>query len=161
MIGLMKKALLFGAAALAIALVAWPRGEKALDRPDDTLAYDRLWIDHMPTSQTEFVDILFMSTETKPRLGVFQHTSVWRGAYEVFVHERLGDGRLRLTYPQSRKSDEVTLRARRCDEKGFDYCLEVRGAAHGVGRYYSQRDWGRRDDLRRLEAQTRRLVTTP
>ena len=77
---------------------------------------------------------------TQEPVGVFQAASVWKGSYEVFRYE-MHDGELRAVYPQTGDKDRMRVRARRCNEAGMDYCLEVTGASRGVKRYYSREGW--------------------
>jgi hypothetical protein len=67
-------------------------------------------------------------------------------------------GELRLVFPQTGDRETVRAKARRCDEGGMDFCLELDGASRGVKRYYSREGWeiGGNHDLdaiaRRLDA---------
>lgn len=102
------------------------------------LVYDRLWIDHVPQSDKDTIN-LFVALTEEP-LGVFQATSAWRGNFEVFIHERRG-GELRMLFPQTGEHEKVGIRARTCHEQHMDYCLELRGSSRGVKRYYSRKGW--------------------
>jgi hypothetical protein len=109
---------------------------------DDRLFYDRLWIDHIPQNERDTANVLIALDELADKpVGAFLSASSWRGSFENFIYQRGERGRLRVLYPQDRKSDKIVVHARECREKGFDYCLEVRGASFGVKRYYSLREW--------------------
>ena len=95
--------------------------------------------------------------------GIFQATSQWKGQYELFQYEMSGD-EMRLVYGQDGSKDKVKARARKCDEKGMDFCLELSGASRGVKKYYSMEDWvidGRMDTLDHLRARVQDKLQTP
>lgn len=107
-------------------------------RDTEQLALDRLWIDHMPRTETDTIQAFVALTEEP--VGVFQAASMWKGQHELFVHEHHGN-ELRIRYPQNNEREKVKLEARRCDAKGWDYCLEIKGSSRGVKRYYSMEGW--------------------
>jgi len=37
--------------------------------------------------------------------------------------------------------ETIKATAKKCDQKGFDFCLELDGGKHGVSRYYSMEGW--------------------
>ena len=115
------------------------RDEAASADRGQELVFDRLWVDHMPKSETDTFQ-LFAAVTEQP-IGIFQQTSVWKGAFELFRYEDKGDGQILFNYPQSSAKERAGYRARKCSEQGFDYCLELSGASRGVRRYYSQRGW--------------------
>src|SRR5690242_671041 len=133
----MKK-LLAGLAVVAAAVVFWPRAA------DENLIYDRLWVDHMPRSETDRFELFAALTEQP--IGVFQSSSVWQGEWELFRHEGSGDDKILLIFPQNGKRETVKYSARACREQKFDYCLEL-DSSHGARRYYSQKGW----ELRSLD----------
>jgi len=126
------------------AATAADRGQKIL--------FNRVWVDHMPTSQTDAFDIFAVVTEEP--VGVFDHRSQWKGEWELFRYEPRGDGQLEVLYPASKGSKaRVSYRAWKCNEKkDFDFCLEMSGGK-GAKKYYSQRGWeiGSVDAARALE----------
>ena len=61
------------------------------------LFYDRIWIDHMPQSETDTFQV--MAAVTEQPVGIFQSTSRWRGQYEIFMYKARGDGAIELQYP--------------------------------------------------------------
>jgi hypothetical protein len=103
------------------------------------IMFDRMWIDHMPRGETDTVQIFAAVTEQP--FGVFQSSSSWRGAWELFMYDDKGDGKIVLQYGQTRESERASYRAARCDEKGFEFCLELSGNSRGVKRYYSRKGW--------------------
>ena len=129
-------------ALLAVVGLWWWRGGDAeRDRDDRSarLAFDRVWIDRVPSSEREAVNGLVLLR--KQSLGVFNTASRWRGKYELFRHKARERGVLEVVYPQTGEREQVTVRAGRCDRGGFDYCLELRGATRGVKSYVSKKEW--------------------
>jgi hypothetical protein len=116
----------------------WRGSDGATADRGQTLIYDRVWLDHIPKSQTETFQ-LFVAITEQP-IGVFQKAAQWKGEYELFRHEGRGDGQLELLFPQSRDKQRVSYRAWKCNEAKFDFCLELSGGK-GVRKYYSQRGW--------------------
>jgi hypothetical protein len=117
----------------------WWRGHKleAADR-GQAIFYNRVWVDHMPKSQTDTFQ-LFAALTDEP-IGIFQKASQWKGEYEIFRHEGRGDGQIELLFPQSRDKARVSYRAWKCSEAQFDFCLEMSGG-RGARKYFSQRGW--------------------
>jgi hypothetical protein len=135
------KKLLFLLLLLLVAYLLWLwwwRSAHAVGRGQE-LVYDRLWVDHLPTGETDAFKVFAAVTEQP--LGLFQSASVWTGEYELFRYEPRGDGLMIILYPQSRQKEQVSYRATRCQERSFDFCLEVSGASRGARRYYSQKGW--------------------
>jgi len=135
----MKKPL-FVLALVAIAIVTvWKlRGHSVSVSVEDKLLQDRIWIDHMPRNDRDMINVFAALTEQP--VGIFQAASQWKGAYEIFRYEANGD-EMRLVFPQTGDREKITAKARRCSERGMDYCLEVDGASRGVKRYYSRKGW--------------------
>jgi hypothetical protein len=102
------------------------------------LAYDRLWIDHLPRNDRDTIEVFAALTEHS--MGVFQAASSWKGTYEGFRFEARGD-ELRAVYPQTGDKDKIRIRARACNERGMNFCLDIEGASRGVKRYYSREGW--------------------
>ena len=102
------------------------------------LLVDRLWIDHLPKSDKDTVNVLIVLTQEP--VGVFQSTSAWKGEYEVFGYELRGN-ELRTLFPQNGDRDKIRVDARHCDKGEMDYCLELKGASRGVKKYYSMEGW--------------------
>lgn len=135
----MKKALLVTALLGTAGYTTYRLTHKAAVTVDETrLALDRVWVDHLPKSETDTIQVFVAITEQP--FGVFQAASAWRGAHELFQYEKKG-GKIRIEYPQTGEREDVKLTATECDERGMDFCLEVKGASRGVKRYYSQEGW--------------------
>lgn len=133
----MRKLLLL--ALIASVGIWWLRPASEPARGGQALFYDRIWIDHMPRGETDPVRI-FAALRREP-FGAFQEATRWKGGYEIFVHEPRSDGEAVLTFPQNGDRERARYTARSCSERGFDYCLELRGTSRGAKRYYSKRGW--------------------
>jgi hypothetical protein len=138
----MKKVLLVVLAVIAAASL-WSTRHHADSSVDKSLVTDRLWIDHIPRNERDTIRVF--AAVSKQAVGVFQATSQWRGAFEAFRYEASG-GELRLVFPQTGDRETVRATARRCNEGGMDFCLELDGASRGVKRYYSREGWEIRGD---------------
>ncbi len=126
------------------------------------ILFDRMWIDHLPTKETDTCQIFAAVTEQP--FGVFQSSSAWKGAWELFTYDDKGDGKVVFKYPQTSESERASYRASRCDEKGFEFCLEIAGASRGVKRYYSRKGWeigGTPDAMAALHAREVELLHHP
>lgn len=159
----MKKVLL-ATALLAVGYGGWRlthRGggdevsETSVD--DSKLALDRIWIDHLPRSEKDMIQIFAAVSEEE--FGVFQHTSAWKGAFELFRFSFKGD-QIHATFPQDNSKEKITVKATRCSEGQMDYCLEVSGASRGVKKYYSRKGWeiDAAHSVKELEAKTDALA---
>lgn len=121
---------------------------------------NRVWIERLPSSDRDPIETLLMIDDADNDLavGAFQKSSAWRGAFEVFLFERDGDT-LELTFPQTDEHEHVRARARRCNERGMDYCLEVTGSSRGIARYVSKKGWEIGEhDLPSAQAHARALL---
>jgi len=135
----MKKRVLF--AVLGSVAVASVWSSRHTSEPAETtnrLLADRLWLDHVPRSEKDTVQVFAVLSEHS--MGVFQATSQWRGSYEAFRYEANGSD-LRVVYPQTGDREAVRAQARRCTEQQMDFCLEIGGASRGVKKYYSLEGW--------------------
>jgi hypothetical protein len=141
----MRKLLVL-AVLISIAVVALRLRAPAIEPTDSRLAQDRLWVDHLPKSERDTFEVFTVLTQ-KP-VGVFETLTVWRGSYEVFRYELSGED-MRVVFPHTGDREKVRVRARRCNERGMDFCLELDGASRGVKRYYSREGWeiNRIDDI--------------
>ena len=141
----MKK---FALVALLAAGAVWLwRHDKQVDVADGgggKLLTGRVWIDHLPRNDHDRVQVLALLK--KHPFGQFVGTSQWKGAWEGFRYEPRGEGRLAVTWPDTRSTDQVTYSARRCGERGFDFCLDIKGATRGVQRYFSKEGWDLDED---------------
>lgn len=135
----MRKALLGLALLGTISYGAYRiASDDARSADSEQLVLDRVWIDHIPRSDRDTVQVFVAITEEP--LGMFQAASAWKGSYEVFRYEAHGR-ELRIVYPQSGDRETVRAAGRRCSEAGMDYCLELDGGTRGVKRYYSREGW--------------------
>jgi hypothetical protein len=142
----------------------WHSDSEALDGRGQELIYDRLWVDHVPKSETDSFQIFAAVTEQP--IGLFQGGSSWKGAWELFRYENKGDGKIVFQYPQTRESERGSYRASKCSEKGFDFCLELAGNSRGARRYYSQKGWELRgthgfDELKARVSQLEAFAPAP
>lgn len=133
----MKK-LLFVGLTLAAAVVLWRSHDS-----DDKLVYDRFWVDHQPKDGKETYQSFYIDGEHPG--GRFATQTWWRGAWESFHYHVVPrhPGTIEVIYGDTNESERITLRASKCSENGFDYCLEVTGSSRGAGRYYSRSAWDR------------------
>ena len=58
----------------------------------------------------------------------------------MFKYEQKGN-EIRAVFPQTGTKETIKVNAKKCDQKGFDFCLELDGGKHGVTRYYSMEGW--------------------
>ncbi len=136
-----KRLVLLVVAAVAIyGVVRW-RGHSSSETTDErSIALDRLWVDHMPQNPRDEINVWAALDDDRQPIGIFQKTSQWRGSFELFEFAAKGD-KLEIIYPQTRDKESVRVKARACDESGWEYCLVLDGASRGVKKYYSQKGW--------------------
>ena len=127
------------ASVIAVAAWRWHRGGDAAVAHDDSLVVDRIWLDHLPRNDRDTINV-FVALDGDS-FGAFQAASAWHGVFDAFKFEQDGD-QLRLVFPHDGVREKVRARARRCNEGGMDFCLELTGSSHGVKRYYSKKEWG-------------------
>jgi hypothetical protein len=136
--------LLVVAGVAALGVGAW-RVKAHYDTTDgggNKLLVDRVWIDHVPRSEREMVNVFLMFSEHK--VGVFDVRSAWTGSFEAFKYSR-GDGKLDAVFPQTGSKEQYSIKVRTCSTDGMDYCLDIDGGKHGVKHYYSKKKWVVRD----------------
>lgn len=135
----MKKILIVAAlAGAAVGIWHWHHADSVIETTDAKLVADRIWLDHLPRNERETINVFILLSEES--VGVYQASSMWKGAYEGFRFE-LGNDELRVVFPQTGEREKVRVKARRCKEQGMDYCLELDGGSRGVRRYYSREGW--------------------
>ncbi len=139
----MKKVLLVTALLGAVGYGGWrlttssdDTAETSVD--DSKLALDRIWIDHMPRSERDTIQVFAAVSEEE--FGVFQATSAWKGAFELFRFQFKGN-QIHAHFPQDGDREKITVKARPCSEGQMDYCMEVEGSKRGVKKYYSRKGW--------------------
>jgi hypothetical protein len=138
----MKKVIIILLIAIGVYLVwRWWNGRTEADAADrgKKIAFNRLWVDKLPQTETDVMEV-FAAITDQP-VGIFQSTSMWKGNFELFTYEDKGDGKMLVTYPQTKDRERISYRAWKCDEGRFTYCLDVTGASRGVKRYVSEKDW--------------------
>lgn len=110
-------------------------------KPAAALAFNRMWIDHLPTGEKDPFNVLFLS---KPEsIGGFAEETIWNGRIERFRFAAEGET-LRAVFPSSGDREVITIKATACEEADMDFCLDVTGSKRGVARYYSRMGWERR-----------------
>ena len=150
----MRKPVLVAVAAAVVVVSLWSwRRASAPVIVGRALVTDRIWLDHIPRSERDTIQVF--AAVSDHAVGVFQAMSQWRGEYEAFRYEASG-GEMRLVFPQTGNRETVRVKARRCDEGGMDFCLELDGASRGAKRYYSRKGW-EIDSPRNLDAIAHRL----
>ena len=130
---------------LLIALVAWwywcdEDKHQSLETQVAELEplVDRIWIDHMPTSERDKIDVFVMLGE--PSMGGFSTSSAFEGDWAAF--EWGLDGGLHLRMLQTDKKHKIKasiVKGAGCEP--FDYCLRLKGAPRGSKKYGSMEDW--------------------
>jgi hypothetical protein len=123
----------------------------------ESLALDRIWIEKLPRNDKEIINVFAALSEHS--IGIFDASSQWKGAFEIFRFESHGD-ELRIVYPQTNERETVKARARKCNEKGMDFCLEMSGSSRGIKKYYSREGWeiDGASSLDDIQAQARALT---
>jgi hypothetical protein len=148
-----KLVLLIILGTAAASIWSWTRSEPVESESANQLLADRLWIDRVPRNERDTINVFVMISEHA--VGVFHAMSQWRGSYEAFRYEAHGP-EIRLVFPQTGDREKVRAKARRCDEGGMDFCLELDGASRGAKRYYSREGW-EIDGVQDLDAVKRRI----
>lgn len=137
----MKKTLLVTALVATVGYGGWRlahRGGDAQVTDDAKLALDRLWVDHVPRNERDVFQVF--AALSQEEFGVFQATSTWKGAFELFTFKPSSEG-VKATFPQDGDKQSIKLSAKPCKEAQMDYCMEVAGTNRGVKRYYSMKGW--------------------
>ncbi len=134
----MKK-LAIGLLLVVVGGAAW-RAHRS-DAPEAKLLFDRFWVDHEPRDPAEKFQVLFVNGEQP--FGHFAHRTFWTGAWEAFHYHVVPreDGVIDFLFGATGERQRVRYTARRCSERGFDFCLEIAGSSRGVKRYFSKKEW--------------------
>jgi hypothetical protein len=122
---------------------AWRwQSEAPADKRRAGLAFNRMWIDHLPNGEKDPFNILIFA---KPEsIGGFAEETIWTGRIERFRYEADGET-IRAVFPATGEREQLTVKARACDEADMDFCLEISGTKRGVSKYYSRSGWERHD----------------
>ena len=147
----MRKLLIVTAALACVAGGSYwmLRDDRVSSEHDASLVRDRVWVDHMPRSETDKMNV-FVALSQRPRqppIGIFEQVSMWEGHFEAFRYEQ-NQEEWRIHLPQSGDKETLTIKASECHQSGMDYCLEVEGASRGPKRYFSRKGW----EVRSLDA---------
>src|SRR5579883_8894 len=102
------------------------RQQAAADDP--SLLLNRLWLDHMPLRDTEMIDVVIAFGAE--REGVFTTQSFYQGTWERYRFKLEGK-KLIAKFPQTGKELRMEVDARECKERGFDFCLDLKGGPKG------------------------------
>ena len=140
----------------------------------DTSPKNRIWLDRMPEKAEEHRQLFILLEEQDDGaalpadalpadadgMGIFQRASSFEGDYEIFGFRETGNDRYELTMLQKKTKHRVIVRATKCSEKGFEFCLAVEGAPRGAARYYSKRGWeiGSGESVAEVTERARRIA---
>ncbi|MEO6775750.1 MAG: hypothetical protein ABI467_22510 [Kofleriaceae bacterium] len=132
--------LLVVVAVAALGVGAWrvKAHHDTTDGGGNKLLVDRVWIDHLPRSERELVNVFVMFGEH--HVGVFDVRSAWTGSFEAFKYSKDG-GTVDASFPQTGSTEQYAVKVRTCTDHGMDYCLDLDGGKHGVHHYYSKKKW--------------------
>jgi len=129
--------LVIAAATLIVVVVSRCGGgshvESALGDP--SLIDGRVWVEKRPEKLTDYVHAaIFIS---RANFGLFERASAYDVRAEFFDMTRDKE-KVKLTFPQTNRSNEFTFKVTECDElKPFDLCLDVsKNPWDGPKRYY-------------------------
>jgi hypothetical protein len=136
----MKKSVWVVVLVTAIGAWLWTR-EADDERRGSDLFFGRVWVDHLPGSANDTFHV-FGTADREP-MGWLAERARWKGAWELFRYEARGDGKVDVVFPHSGEKVRASYKAWRCDQDGFDYCLEISGVP-GPSKYYSRKGWERR-----------------
>ena len=134
----MKKPLLVLILVSVAVVSVWKLRGRGESENESNLVLDRVWVDHMPKHERDITHF-FVAITDEP-FGIFQSSSAWKGAFELFRYEANGD-EIRIVYPQNGDRERVKTKASKCSDQGMDFCLELDGSTRGVKRYYSRKGW--------------------
>jgi hypothetical protein len=125
-----------GLAALAtVAVLRFTRTDPA--RPaDDTQLDGRVWVEGRPDKVTDYVHSAFFFS--RANFAVFERGSAYDLRME-FCDLSKKDGKLKVHFPQTKKSAETSFTVKECSEKApFDLCLDLaENPWGGPKRYYA------------------------
>lgn len=137
----MKK-LMVVAAIVGAVYGGWTwKQHRAHDGRRNNVALNRFWIDHVPANERDPFNVFV--AHTPESVGGFAEETQWHGQIERFRFDTRGNT-MHAVFPWSGTREDITLDARRCDQDGMDFCLEMSGSTHGVKRYYSRIGWERK-----------------
>lgn len=123
---------------LGCAVVGWRVMRDAPDA-EQTLT-KHIWIDRFPDGPRDQVQFFLAVKERRQTIGLFQQSSVFKLARELFYWKPRAAGALTVEYPQTGQREDVTYRVTTCKEGDFTLCLELQGNSRGVKKYRSNED---------------------
>lgn len=111
--------------------------------PDEATALldKRVWLDKEPRSPRDTFHVLVF--DRRSSTGVFQHGTVWKGQYEVFLYEAQA-GRIDMKLPGSHKRVQTGFTVERARRGEADVKLTLERTPQGPTVYYGY-DFGGHD----------------
>ncbi len=109
---------------------------------DWSLVANRLWISHLPKSETELARSMAFLEKPEFRVGGDIEASAWRTVVDLFEWRKSVTG-ADVRFPQFERTEHWTLRAWKCKDEApapFDHCLVVKDAEKERS-YFSADDW--------------------
>ena len=102
---------------------------------DESQLDGRVWVEGRPDRVTDYVHSAFFFS--RANFGVFERASAYDMRLE-FCDLTKKDGKLKLFFPQTKKSAETSFTVKECSEKApFDLCLDLgENPWGGPKRYY-------------------------
>jgi len=102
---------------------------------DESQLDGRVWVEGRPDRVTDYVHSAFFFS--RANFGVFERASAYDMRLE-FCDLTKKDGKLKLFFPQTKKSAEISFTVKECSEKApFDLCLDLgENPWGGPKRYY-------------------------
>ena len=113
----------------------------------DDLIYNRYWVDSMPESETDLMNLLaFVKQDDGAGLAVNLKQSQWHKTQDLFVWEtEQGSDFVFYFFPQYDKSGELSFSAKECDApEPFELCLQIESSdpkLFPTKTYYSRYDF--------------------
>jgi hypothetical protein len=117
---------------------------------DESQLDGRVWVEARPDKLTDYVHSAFFFS--RANFGVFERASAYDLRME-FCDLSKKDGKLKLFFPQTKKSAETTFTVKDCSDKApFDLCLDIADNPWGgPKRYYG---FAREEDERAALGET-------
>jgi hypothetical protein len=109
---------------------------------DWSLTMNRVWISHLPKSETEFARTLIFLEKPEFRIGGDVEASSWRIVTDLFEWKKTLTG-ADVRFPQFERDERWTLHAWKCKDdapRPFDLCLVVKDGEK-ERRFFSADEW--------------------
>ena len=134
--------LLAATAIAALSYGAWsflssdddPAGSESAE-----LMVNHIWIERLPTDERDMIGFYVPIRHSQGRVGAAGRSSQWRQLADMFLWSLEGD-RLQLYFGQERVRFKGKAKAWRCDQNGFDLCLQISDGRHSL-LMYSMDEW--------------------